>query len=849
MVEASFGDWLKRRRLGLGLTQDQLAQQLHCSTSALRKFESEERHPSVEIVEQLAELFNIPAEERKSFGRFARGDSQAYAGEPEAKPWRRSGPARPSNLPSSLTSFIGREQEQSEIISLLKKNRLLTLAGPGGIGKTRLALELGHQLVHAYRNGVWFVPLESLSDPVRLPQTVASVFGAQEVHDRPIAEALIHVLGEKYALLILDNCEHLLDACATLVRTLLTRCPNVRILATTREVLNIEGEATYFLRSLSTSIEGDSLEEASARESTRLFVDRATLALSAFRITPESAPAIAEICRLLDGIPLAIELVAARVNILSIEELAGELHRSLAIVETRDRAAVSRHRTLRASLDWSWSLLTLAEQAFMRQLAVFAGGWTLESAQAVCEGSALDLTSSLAQKSLIAVEQGSSRATRYRFHAFLHQYAQQKLIEAGGLEAVSLRHLKYFLSLSEEIEAGLRGINQEHWHCRAADEWDNLNTALEAASQKDVEAGLYLSGRLQDVWRMKDIHLGLCWLEEFLRRPESDAYPLARARALRTQGWILLWLEKQTEARGPAEESLALYRARRDQTGEIDALNLLGATHYYIGHHAEAMRMYNEALILAHSRGDIWRQAVAYSFLGHVPSNFHRAVDYLSKAVELFAAAGDRSAQAEFLGEMGRIRAQNGDMEIAQKCVDEAATLIPLERNAYAWANSQLTRSLIARSQGDYETAGLRIQEALTHFEELGHQLLGRWFATFLGSIALAKGDIGAARKIFVESAQAWGKNDDPLGVTFALEEMARVLAITGNHKIAARLIGWTDAMREEMGYRRPRIEQRDINKARAVCIDALEEAGFSDEYREGRTMILKEAVELASNG
>ena len=332
------------------------------------------------------------------------------------------------------------------------------------MGKTRLAIQVGHQLLQAYANGVWFVPLESLFDPLRVPQTVASVFGIQEGYDRQIIDVLIHVLREKTALIILDNCEHLLEACTTLVRTLLTRCPGLRILATSREILKMEGEATYSLSSLSTPKESDSLEKISAYDSMQLFVDRAALALSSFQLTRENTPAVADICRRLDGIPLAIELIVARVNIMTVEEISKRLHKSYAILENTNRTTLSRHQTLRASIDWSWSLLTNSEQVFLRQLSVFAGGWSLDSAQAVCAGNALDLTGSLAQKSLIVVEQEREHGTRYHFHEFLRQYAHEKLVKSGELETVSDRHLQNFLGFSEGMELGLRGLEQEQWY-------------------------------------------------------------------------------------------------------------------------------------------------------------------------------------------------------------------------------------------------------------------------------------------------------------------------------------------------------------------------------------------------
>jgi non-specific serine/threonine protein kinase len=582
LAEVSFGDWLKRRRMGLGLTRDQLALQIHCSTSALRKFESEERRPSAETIEQLADIFNIPSDERKSFLRFARGDWQAFPGsDTESAPWRSSFIDELSNLPSLFTSFIGREQEQHDVIELLKKNRLVTLAGAGGMGKTRLAIQVGHQLLHDYPHGVWFVPLDSISDPQLVPKTIASVFGIREVVDREVVETLKNVLRLNTALLILDNCEHLLDACAQLINTLLRHCPTLRILATSREILKMEGEATYNLPSLSTPEGSDSLETISEYESVQLFVERAAMTLSAFQLTKENAQTIADICRRVDGIPLAIELIVARVNILKVEEISIQLQNSFALLANNNRTKLSRHQTLQASIDWSWALLTDAEQAFLRQLSVFSGGWTLESAQSVCDGNALDLINSLAQKSLIMVEQEREYKTRYHFHETLRQYAYEKLVEAGEEETIRTRHLKYFLRLSEQIESGLLGIKHEEWFARAVDERDNLYAALEQAAKQDIKAGLYISSRLETVWERYDIRKGVSWLAVFLRSPESEQYSPARAKALCVQSWLLCLLEKYPQARGAAEESLALFHSCNDQLGEIDALTILGAIYFF----------------------------------------------------------------------------------------------------------------------------------------------------------------------------------------------------------------------------------------------------------------------------
>ena len=423
--ETSFGKWLHQRRRMLDLTQQELADQVGCARITLRRIESGALKPSKELATVLLEKLVISNVELTQWVFFARGVS--------------SFPLSPSptsnkpitNLPAPLTTFIGREKEKVDIINLIVKHRLVTLAGVGGIGKTRVALEVGQKLLNDYPDGIWFVAFDSLADPALVPQTIAAVFDVREGPDRSVIEILTNVLRRKTVLLILDNCEHLLDACSQMIQTLLTNCPNLKILTTSREVLNMEGEAKYYLPSLAVPInDAASLEKMGEFESVQLFAERVSLTLPSFNLTKENCNTIVEICRRVDGIPLAIELAAARISILSVDEILKQLHDSFSLLARDSKTTLSRHQTLQASLDWSWGLLSETEQIFLQQLSVFAGGWTLEASQAVCDGDALSLTDALVKKSLIVVYQRSGRETRYRFHEIVHQYAYQKLVES-----------------------------------------------------------------------------------------------------------------------------------------------------------------------------------------------------------------------------------------------------------------------------------------------------------------------------------------------------------------------------------------------------------------------------------
>jgi predicted ATPase/DNA-binding SARP family transcriptional activator len=418
------------------------------------------------------------------------------------------------NLPLPLTTFIGRDKERDEIDRLLLHHRLVTLIGAGGIGKTRLALQTGGHLQNHFPDGLWFIPLESLVDEKMLVPTVASTLGISKSPDQELFDTLIDTLRGKTLLLILDNCEHLLETCAQLVETLLKNCPNVRVLATSRHSLGVEGEAFYSVPALSIPRKSDlrSVDELAKTESVRLFAERASLVIPGFEVTKENARAMIDICKRLEGIPLAIELAAARVDMFNLEEIRDQLERSFDLLASGKRSLSLRHRTLRASIDWSWNLLTDSEHIFMRHLSAFAGGWTLQTAQAVCDCGSLELTSALVAKSLVVVHQEAGHETRYNFHEMIRNYAWEKLREAGEEELIRDRHLEYFVQLSRQFEPALQGHDQLSWLERIYVERDNFRAALQWAAKTNVQAGLYLSGRLRTFWESYALEGEKRWL-------------------------------------------------------------------------------------------------------------------------------------------------------------------------------------------------------------------------------------------------------------------------------------------------------------------------------------------------
>ena len=427
----------------------------------------------------------------------------------------RPGTTQPNhNLPAPLTTFIGRERERHEISRLLTHHRLVTLIGAGGIGKTRLALETAQALLHQFRDGVWFVPLESLTDEDLVPQTVASFLNIAETSERSLVESLVQELRNRALLLLLDNCEHLLDSCARLAETLLKSCPTLKILVTSRDVLHLEGEAVYHVPPLTVpeSRRGQSADEAARSEAVQLFSERAVLVASNFEITETTVETIARICNRLEGIPLAIELAAAQVDIFTPEEILNQLNRSFDLLASQTRSAMPRHQTMHASIEWGWNLLTEAERTFMSRMSVFKGGWTLHAAQAMQVGNPRELTGVLVKKSFVVVHRQTEHETRYGVHEVVRSFAREKLVEAGEEKTIRDRHLEYYLELSRQIEPVLHGMAQESWLERLFVERDNIRTALEWAARANVQAGLYISNRLRMLWENYDLREEARWL-------------------------------------------------------------------------------------------------------------------------------------------------------------------------------------------------------------------------------------------------------------------------------------------------------------------------------------------------
>jgi predicted ATPase/DNA-binding SARP family transcriptional activator len=751
------------------------------------------------------------------------------------------------NLPHPIASFIGRKKEQDEIRNLIHKNRLVSLVGTGGIGKTSLALQLGHVMLQEYPNGVWFIALDSLSDPALTLQTVASVFDIREDKERPLIQKLVESLHNKQALIIFDNCEHLLDTCSEITTTLLLSCPSINVLITSREGLGIPGEVTYTMPSLPLpELDVRSFEKLTEYESIRLFAERAAQVLTSFELTQENIKSVVGICRKVDGIPLAIELAAARVNILQADEILQQLSDSFSLLTKDSRTILPRQQTLRGSIEWSWNLLTQEEQGFLRQASVFAGGWTLEAAQSVCRGDVLTLTGALVKKSLIVVNQASGRETRYRFHEMVREYAHEKCHESAEDEEIHARHVSYFLDLSKRAQLGLRGPSRVDWIERLNEELNNIRVALHHADKVDVETGLYLASQLIRYWESANLPEGDQWLTRFINRSESKDFPLARARALLTQGWLLTWLQKFKDASAVTMESLTTFQEFGDKEGQADALVSLGNIKQFMDDADGALELIHQSLVLSQDLKDEWRQANVYFFLGWDRRDPQRSMAAWDKGITLYRKVGDIISLANLLAVAGQFHVANGEIDLAEKYLDEAISLWQSNRRADMWQVPRIAKSLIASVRGDHEEAQALLEEALDSVRETGNRMSHLWVRVRMGYVMLRAGRADEARSILMETAQDFHVDDSTTGTLFALEGMAWWYAEVNQFGEAAQLIGWADATRRKIRDPRPRLEQSDVEKVISACMDVMGESAFSDAYDKGQQMTSGEAVSFA---
>jgi predicted ATPase/DNA-binding CsgD family transcriptional regulator len=705
----------------------------------------------------------------------------------EAEPAPRTPERPPHNLPLELSSFVGREKELAEVKRLLENNRLLTLTGPGGCGKTRLALAAASELVEGFEDGVWMVDLAPLADPSLVPRAVASTLGGREQPARSLTETLSEYLASKKVLLVLDNCEHLIEACAELAEALLHSCPDLRILATSREALGITGEVTSPVPSLSLPDlwRLADIESLPRYESTRLFLERATAVKPTFALTERNATAVAEVCYRLDGIPLAIELAAARAKVLSVEQISERLDDCFKLLAAGSRTAMPHQRTLHATMDWSYELLSDEEQTLFCRLSVFAGGFTLEAAESVCAGEdlehdeVLDLLSQLVDKSLVIMREESGEA-RYHLLETVRQYGQEKLSESGESGMFREQHVGYYLALAEEAEPELMEGRQEAWLERLERDHGNFRAAFswaldsEGAQPEDrAEQGLRLAAALGrgGFWVAYGLGEGLGWLEKGLLRASTAPAPL-RTKALNAAGWLALWGGDYEKTATLIDEGLALSRALGDKPGVAHSLFLMA----------------------------------------------HMAIAW---------------------GDHARMKALR----------EEAQALLPELEDRAALAYLLLALGLATRDEGDHEEAERLFLESVALHRELGDKRGTTMCLSVLGVATLEQGDYERAALHEEEFLRELRDTKEKVGIVYGLMVMAGVAVLRGEPPArAARLWGAEEALREAIAFPALPYDRAhyDYEGYQTAARSRMDKDSFAAAWTEGRTMSPEQALEYA---
>ncbi len=624
----------------------------------------------------------------------------------------------PTNLPAQVTSFIGRDTEMAEIKRLLGPARLLTLAGSGGTGKTRLSLQVGADLVEEYANGVWLAELAALTDPALVVQTVAAALNVREEPGRPVQETLVEALRDQSLLLVLDNCEHVLATAASLCDVLIKRCPRLKILASSREGLGVPGEQTYRIPSLGLlpvpldQLASLSFDVLRSSEAVRLFADRASLVKSDFRLTEANIAAVARLCARLDGIPLALELAAARVRAMPVEQIETRLHDRFRLLTGGARTLLPRQQTLRALIDWSYDLLSDPEKHLFCRLSVFSGGWTLEAAESVCIGDdiedweVLDLLTALVDKSLVVYDDLSGTA-RYRLLETVRQYAGDRLLESGDGDTYRARHRDCYLALAEEAAAQMRGSEQADWLTRLEREAANMRQALVFCQETPdgAEPGLRLSDFLQPFWQKRG-HLseGRDVLTALLAHPGAQEPTLLRASALNGAGAFAAIQGDLPAAQILMDQSLAVRRAVGDTRGVAQTLNNLGNLAQMQGDIDTAEACLTEASALNRSLGNQAQEATNLANLGRLAQmreDYPRARTFFEDALAIHRAQGNQQGIAIALNNLGSLNRQLENYADAEVCLRECMELYRTlgDRQNAAWALEGFAELAVAWNQ------------------------------------------------------------------------------------------------------------------------------------------------------
>ncbi len=774
---SAFGDLLRQYRVTAGLTQHALAERARVGRRTISDLERGLFHsPQRDTVARLAQALDLSARDRIGF---------------EAAGLRRHGSSlsRPPqtghshNLPPQLTGLVGRERDVAVVAALLRHDdgRLLTLTGPPGVGKTRLSMGAAERLLGLFADGVYVIALAPVTDPDQVASVIAATLGVREEGGQSVGESVRAHLRERHMLLVLDNFEHV-AAAAVLVVDLLTVCPRLTVLVTSRAPLHVRGEQTFAVSPLALPdptdpLPVDTLTQYSAIE---LFLQRARALAPDFELTVANAPAVVAICRRLDGLPLAIELAAPRIALLPPQALLARLERRLSLLIAGAHDLPRRQRTLRTAIAWSYDLLDADERALFARLGIFVVNCTLEAAEAVCgtagdrQDTVLDRLASLMNKSLLRMDVGGHGEPRFGMLETIREYALERLAESGDEEESRRRHAGYYLALAEAAEPELTGPTQGMWLERLEDEGDNLRAALRwARESEEIETGLRLAGALWRFWYTRGYQReGRGWLEGLLALavtgPDGPSM-VAQAKALNAAGVLAYYQGDCVQAIALHEESLALRRELADKQAIASSLHNLASNVALCGDHERAVELYEESLALSRDLGAKLAIAATLSNLGD-----------------------------------------------------------------------------IAREQGAYGRATALSEESLALMRELGDTWGIALLLTNLGRLACEQRDYRRAAGLYAESLALYRRLGDKSEVIACLQDVADLIYRQGQAEQAARLYGAVAAGRDANGHALSPIDQARFERDVAVIRAALGVDSFAGAWMEGRALPLEQIVEQA---